>query len=260
VVPRLRARARSLESRRASRLDVYQCHATASSQHHRRASHLGAIPCSLAARHDRIDRLPPIHDARVTHTGYADDVSDQNDIREGWIIAGELDGVPARPRLLDDVCGIPHVLRLACDLAFAGATKITVIWNESGPLPDLASVAADPRLASRAKLEVLRAAPTGAAGDLVVVARADRMFHRDMPKLAISASRRGTVGKSEGDENDAVFATDRATAARLVGQIRAPRGLVSALSRDAAGVVEVPPPYAGFTARVSGPGSLAHAE
>src|SRR3954467_9465120 len=98
--------------------------------------------------------------------------------REGWILAAR----GSRPALLDDVCGIPHLLRLACDLASAGAIRIYVVW-EGAEQPDLSAVIADPRLARRTTLELVTRAPDGAADDGVIVVRADRMFHRDMPRV-----------------------------------------------------------------------------
>jgi len=52
--------------------------------------------------------------------------------REGWILAGTLDGSAARPGPLEDVCGMPHLLRLACDLALAGATRVYIVWDSRG--------------------------------------------------------------------------------------------------------------------------------
>ena len=176
---------------------------------------------------------------------------------EGWILAGELDGVGTFPALTDDVCGIPHVLRLACDLAVAGATTVYVIWNLDGELPELDAVARDPRLAARAKLEVVRAPPHGNPRDSVIVARGDRLFHRDLPKLVLAARARGAIGVIEG--HDAVFAADRATASRLIARARAPRGIASAFAFETS-IAAVPPPYAGFTARASGPRTLRVAE
>lgn len=183
-------------------------------------------------------------------------------VTEGWILAGELDGVLAFPPLETPVCGIPHVLRLACDLAEAGAKRIYVVWNVAGPLPLLSAIANDPRLASRARLSVVHAPPAGDPRDLVLVARADRFFHRDLPKLA-AAARRGSrcaVGAIAGDDHDAVFAADRRTALSLVARARAPAGLAVARAHLGDDLATVPPPYAGFTARASGPRALRRVE
>ena len=51
---------------------------------------------------------------------------------EGWILAGQ----GAAALALDaDVAGMPNVLRLACDLAFAGVKRIVVVWSGPGEPP-----------------------------------------------------------------------------------------------------------------------------
>ena len=179
-------------------------------------------------------------------------------MREGWILAGILDGGAAYPRLVEDVCGVPHGLRLACELAHAGAGRIFVVWNSDGPPPDLSSIANDPRLARMATLEVVSSPPRGDDTDEILIARADRMFHRDMPKLVLAARGEANVAKIRGDEHDAVFAADRVTAHRLAEDAFEAGGLARALATLR--VAEADVPYAGFTARASGPRSLRRAE
>jgi phosphatidylglycerophosphate synthase len=188
-------------------------------------------------------------------------------VSEAWILAGVLDGTVGYPRLADDVCGVPHVLRLACDLAASGAKRVFVVWNGDGPPPDLSSIALDRRLRRVTRLEVVREPPSGKPSDAVVIARADRLFHRDLPRLAAEAARGDiageaardeSVGTIAGDANDAVYATTRANAECLAARAHEPGGIARALARLRA--IEVPLPYAGFTARASGPRSLRCAE
>ena len=76
--------------------------------------------------------------------------------REAWILAGTLDGCRAQPALLDPLAGLPYLLRVACDLALAGATRVVVVWTGDAAPPDIAAVARDPRLAARATLALTR--------------------------------------------------------------------------------------------------------
>lgn len=117
-------------------------------------------------------------------------------LTEGWILAGTLDGRAASPALTQQLGGLSQVQRLALDLTHAGVKRVVVVWCGEGAAPDLSAVAAEPRLAARATLEVVTAAPTGAPGDGILVVRADRVYHRDVPKLAASAWRAGTSGES----------------------------------------------------------------
>jgi len=183
--------------------------------------------------------------------------------REGWILAGTLDGRPAEPGLLDELAGIPHVLRLAGELALAGVGRITVIWSGGGAPPELAAIAADPRLASRARLTVAAEPPPGDDGDAIVVVRADRVFHRDMPKQAIGAWKTASgsltalasLAKVAGDEHDAILVADRATARRLAAGAAAPGGIAAELAAIAAapgGIATADVPYLGFTTAVQG--------
>ncbi|MDQ3365425.1 MAG: hypothetical protein M3680_08360, partial [Myxococcota bacterium] len=108
--------------------------------------------------------------------------------REAWILAGTLDGAAALG-LLDELGGIPHVLRLALDAALAGARQIYVIWSGEAPPPDLTEVARDPRLAARAALAVVTQPPGGATGDGILITRADRVGHRDLARDVANAYR-----------------------------------------------------------------------
>lgn len=168
---------------------------------------------------------------------------------EYWILAGILDGRFAYPRLTQDVCGIPHGLRLACDLAAAGATRVFVVWNADGEPPDLSAIATDRRLVGRARLDVVPTPPHGADGDDIVLVRGDRLFHRDLPKLAHTGPPFAKLG-------DAVIRADRATARQIVRRAREPGGIAQA-TRAA---VAIALPYAGFTAGADSPRSLRRAE
>src|SRR5512146_881782 len=120
---------------------------------------------------------------------------------EGWILARE----DMRPALRDDVCGMPYVLRIAADLAHAGAKKIFVIWRGSSPAPSVAELATDARLKG-AELTVVTSPPVGVTDDPILAVRADRIYHRDLPKLCVRAWREGSapLAKIAGDEYDAV--------------------------------------------------------
>ena len=184
--------------------------------------------------------------------------------REGWILAGTIDGAASAPALTNDVAGVAAVVRTACELALAGATTVFVVWTGAGALPDLSAFAADPRLAGRARLEVVAQAPAGADDDGVIVARADRVFHRDIPGAAVLAWRNGTarLGKVAGDVHDAVFAVDRATARRLAAAAPRAGGLPAMMAElIAAGEVAVSaPPYLAFTAAAADRKGLRRAE
>lgn len=179
----------------------------------------------------------------------------RNAPREGWILAGTLDGRSAAPGLLEELAGIPHALRLAGELALAGVARITIVWCGGGAPPELGAIAADPRLASRARLTVATAPPPGDDADAIAVVRADRVFHRDMPKQAISAWRgaEARLAKVAGDEHDAVFVADHATARRLAARAAEPGGIAAEVAALAAapagspGIATAPVPYLGFT-------------
>ena len=177
---------------------------------------------------------------------------------EAWILAGTLDGRAARPALLDEVAGIPHLLRLACDAALAGATRIYILWDGARPLPDLSGVLTDERIAKRAAIEIVTRSPGGAAEDAVLVIRADRIFHRDLPRAAIAARAAGRIGVVAGAEHDAVFATDRATAHELARAAPEPGGLAAAVARF--GTSEAKPPYLAFTTAAADRRALRRAE
>lgn len=178
---------------------------------------------------------------------------------EAWILAGTLDGRAARPALLDDVAGLPHLLRLALDAALAGATRIFILWDLARPIPDLSRVFADPRLASRASLEIVTTPPAGDATDGVLVLRGDRIYHRDLPRAAIAAWRDGgRIGVVAGAEHDAVLATDRAAATRIARAAAEPGGIAGVLA--SIGTSEAPPPYLAFTASAPDRRALRRAE
>src|SRR5688572_19572287 len=171
--------------------------------------------------------------------------------REGWILAGVLDGTPAFPPLTEDVAGLPYVLRLALDLAIAGVKQITVIWTAPSPAPspELAAILADRRLTSRAAVEVVTTVPAGGDdADPIAVVRADRIGHRDMPKQAIAAWRSSSaaVGRVGGDADDGVVTVSRAVARDLVAAAPRAHGIADVLAGLPAERAELP--YHGFTA------------
>ena len=146
---------------------------------------------------------------------------------------------------------MPFVLRLACDLAAAGVTRIYVIAI-GGDAPELDAIARDPRIAARASLQVVTDPPPGATDDAILLVRADRVFHRDVPKLVAQAYRgapSARLAKIAGDSHDAVYATDRQTAHRLIHRAHEAGGLADELGKLAATseVIAAPPPYRGFT-------------
>lgn len=166
-------------------------------------------------------------------------------ITEGWILAGAVDGAPPAP-LLADLAGMPVLLRHACELRLAGATRAVVIWHGDEAPPDIDAIAGDERLAGCA-LELVRAVPEGGDGDVLVV-RGDRAYHRDVPKRLAGAPADAALRKVAGAEHDGVFAADRATARRLAAAAAERDGVAGVVAElDAAGgVVEVEPPYLGF--------------
>ena len=184
--------------------------------------------------------------------------------KEGWILAGVVDGVPARPALLDELAGIPHLLRLACDLAMAGATRIFVVWSGTAPPPSLAAITADPRLAQRATLEVPHELPGGDDTDGILVARADRVYHRDIPIRVAKSWQRSDVrlAKVTGEEHDAIVATDRRTARILAARTPISGGHATELARLSVvrEIVAAEPPYLAFTTPVTDRAALRRAE
>jgi phosphatidylglycerophosphate synthase len=182
--------------------------------------------------------------------------------REGWILAGTLDGRPARPALATDIGGIPYGLRLAADMALAGATEIFVVWNGDVPPPDLGDIANDPRLASRARLRVVTEPPRGDDAEPILLVRADRVFHRDSPKLVAHAFRPGsTLSILQGGDNDAAFTAPRAVAARFAAAASRAEGLREAIAAIAAGqTIFVEPPYMNFTVAAPDARALRRAE
>ena len=191
---------------------------------------------------------------------------------EGWILAGSLDGAESRPELREDVCGMPYVLRLAADLAHAGATKIAVVWSGTAPAPTIDDLAGDVRLRG-ATLTVVTHAPAGHASDPILVARADRIHHRDLPKLSVAAWRSSNatlarvsapdpaaaalVSAQVGDY-DAIVVTDRGRATAMVTAAPRAGGLAAAISTST--VATSAPPYLGFTVAAPDRTALRRAE
>ena len=138
---------------------------------------------------------------------------------------------------------------------------ITVISCGGGAIPDLGAIAGDPRLASRAKLAVATEPPAGDDDDAIVIVRADRVFHRDMPRQVIAAWRGAAAGlaKVAGAEHDAVFvaARDFAPLARGPAEAGGLAGELGRLPNRAGRRDAVPLP--GVTASAHVPGSAGRA-
>jgi phosphatidylglycerophosphate synthase len=166
---------------------------------------------------------------------------------EGWILAAP----ELRPALADDVAGLPYALRLACDLAHAGCKRIHVIWP--GGDPPALPFSSDPRLRG-ATLDVVAGPPVGDDADGILVVRADRISHRDMPKVVAQAWTQSdaTVAKVAGDEHDAVVAAPRRLVRELRGTDLAP------LLATADALAE--PPFLAFTAAAPDREALRRAE
>lgn len=178
--------------------------------------------------------------------------------RESWVVLGTY------PSPLEDVAGVPALLRLAGEAAMAGATRVFAIWRSAEPPPDITAIAQDPRLASRAKLELVTAVPAGSGDDPILVLRGDRVFHRDLPKQSVTAwkSSHAPLAKVAGREHDAVWVSSRETATAVLAHASEPRGISAELDRrEAAGeIAEAGVPYLGFTTPVSDPRTLRKAE
>jgi len=182
--------------------------------------------------------------------------------REGWIVAGTLDGLAAKPELHDDLGGIPYGMRLVLDLALAGASQVYVIWNGNQTPPDLTAIAQDPRVASRVKLHVVTEPPAGDGDDPIVIVRGDRVFHRDVPKLVAHAYRRGAaLATIDAPSYDGVFATTRERARAVVAEAATAGGIASEIAKLAESeVVKVEAPYMGFTVAAPDRDGLRRAE
>lgn len=177
---------------------------------------------------------------------------------EGWIVAGIVDGREAYPGLAQDVAGMPYVLRLACDMAGAGVRRIVVLWNGTAP-PTLDSCAQDPRLGG-ATLELVSTPPAGDRRDPILLVRADRLYHRDIPKQVASAWRTtaAPIARLEGHEHDAVLITDRARAEAIFAAAPQAGGIEHALAGCEVGTAA--PPYLGFTTATPDRKALRRAE
>ncbi len=171
--------------------------------------------------------------------------------REGWILAGVVDGAAAAPGPFEDVAGVPHLLRTPLELALAGCERIAVVWQGDALPPDIEPLASDSRLASRARLELVTAPPEAGESETILLARADRNFHRDIPKFlsrAIASDPR-PVAEIAGDDYDSVFAAEREVAVRLALAAARPSGLDAELAelRAADQVSQADPPWLGFS-------------
>lgn len=182
---------------------------------------------------------------------------------EGWILAGVLDGTEPYPRLTDRVAGLPYVLRLALDMAVAGVKRIAVVWQGAGAPADLETlelILDDERLASRAAASVAMSQPPGDETDAIMIVRADRVYHRDLPKQAAAAWKNSDAGlaKVEGATNDAVVITDRATARKIAGAAKTAGGIAELVDAIPAATAE--PPYLSFCTPVLDRRALRKAE
>ncbi|HEY5922533.1 MAG TPA: CDP-alcohol phosphatidyltransferase family protein [Kofleriaceae bacterium] len=180
---------------------------------------------------------------------------------EAWILAGTIDGRACVPALDADVAGLPHVFRLAAELALAGIPTAYVISPE--PLaPALAAMLRDDDRLAKIKVSVVPEPPPGAVGDGIVIVRADRIFHRDLPKAAITAftGSSARIAMVAG-EHDGVVVTDRTFAKRLAAVIAEP-GRFTAELREIVDddVVLAPEPYLAFTTTAPDRRALRRAE
>ena len=104
-------------------------------------------------------------------------------IREAWILAVRPWGIGPVLHPLDDVGGMPHVLRTACSLARAGVERVVLVWP--GEPPSLDTVRDDPRLGA-GDLIVTATPPAGLPDDDLLVVAGDRVFDPDLPKAIAS--------------------------------------------------------------------------
>ncbi len=186
---------------------------------------------------------------------------------EAWILAGTLDGRTVTPALDATVGGLPHLFRIAGELAMCGIKHAVVVSGSPVDPRLLDRLRSDNRL-SRITLTSTDGPPSGASDDGIVVVRADRICHRDIPKAAITAwtTSHARIARVAGDEHDGVVVTDRGTATMLARVAAEPGKLAAALHLRApqlqkAGptsnddVALAPVPYLGFTtAAADGPG------
>ena len=167
---------------------------------------------------------------------------------EAWILAGTLDGKPARPALDEDVGGLPHLFRLAGELQMAGVKRAYVIAREPVARELLDKLRTEPRLA-KITIAVVAEPPSGGNHDAIVVVRGDRIFHRDIPKAAVTAwtSSRAKLAKVAGTEHDGVVVTDRVHAT-ILARTAADTGKFAAELARIRDVANAEPPYLAFTA------------
>jgi phosphatidylglycerophosphate synthase len=185
---------------------------------------------------------------------------------EGWILAGVLDGSEPYPRLTDNVAGMPYVLRLALDMAVAGVKRIAVLWQHDETLPEaelekIEKILDDERLASRAAASFVVGFCPGDETDAIMITRADRIYHRDIPKQAVAAwkSSDAPIATVDGAAHDAVLITDRANARKIAGAARSPTGIAGAVAELGAPAT-AEPPYLAFTTATPDKRALRRAE
>lgn len=163
-----------------------------------------------------------------------------------WILAGELDGEAPSLPLDTAIAGMPVLLRHACEARLAGAASVLVIWIGDAPAPVAAieAMAADERLGDT-RLELAFEAPGDADGDVLVI-RADRVYHRDHPKLVANAEANAPLRAIAGDENDAVYAAGAPLAREMVAAAARPGGLAELVAERRGETAEVAAPYLSF--------------
>jgi phosphatidylglycerophosphate synthase len=179
---------------------------------------------------------------------------------EAWILAGTLDGRPARPALDENVGGLPQLFRLAGELQMAGIKHAYVISREPVPRALLDQLRSEPRLA-KITIAVAAEPPSGSTKDAIIVVRSDRVFHRDIPKAAIAAwtSSRAKLAKIAGDEHDGVVVTDRVHATMLARAGADAGKFATELSRINP-VALAEPPFLAFTTAAPDRPALRRAE
>ena len=179
-------------------------------------------------------------------------------ITEGWILAGPVDGGPCYPALDATIAGLPHLWRLVGELVMCGVTRVYVIGEAQLARVLIAGLEADPRF-TKARVTIAAEPPAGPARDGIVVVRGDRVFHRDIPKAAITAWRDSAARLGRVDGDDAIYACDREIASQLAAAAPEP-GALAAVAGAIAQVATAPAPYLGFTAAVRTPAQLRAAE
>lgn len=179
--------------------------------------------------------------------------------REAWILAVLPHGIGPVLHPLDDVGGMPHVLRAACSLARAGVERVVLVWP--GEPPSLDGVRDDPRL-GHVDLIVTSSPPPGPLDDDLLVVAGDRVFDADLPRAIASVTcPADLVTMRVGGADLGVWRCTRHVARGLAAAVVEDR-LDDAISdaRAVGGTVVAPAPHGTFSMRVFGLSSRVRAE